>query len=118
MTLQGSAFKKLNVSPEQIGVSSEDVKLLTEDAAEEEEKSDEGALLVDEDGNEDGDLEAEAEVEEKPKPKRKRGPPKKSLDLEARLACKFVNLVDILPALPEKGKFDVSAIKESQYFFS
>ncbi|KAI1795428.1 DNA/RNA polymerase [Ganoderma leucocontextum] len=118
VTLRGGAFKKLNISPEQIGVSSEDAKLLTEGPVEEE-KRDEEALFADEDGNEDGDLEAE-EAEEKPKPKKKRGPRKKASDedLEARLAGKFVNLVDVLPALPEKGKFDVSAIKESQYFFS
>ena len=112
-------FKKLNLSPEQLGVSSEDAQLLTEGTVEEE-KPDEEALLADEDGNEDGDFEGEAgEAEEKPKPKKKPGPRKKnSEDIEARLAGKFVNLIDILPALPEKGKFDVSAIKESQYFFS
>lgn len=111
-------FKKLNLSPEQLGVSSEDAQLLTEGTVEEE-KPDEEALLAGEDGNEDGDLEGEAEeAEEKPKSKRKPGPRKKSEDIEARLAGKFVNLIDILPALPEKGKFDVSAIKESQYFFS
>ena len=118
MTLQGAAFKKLNLSPEQLGVSTEDAKLLTEGVAEEE-KPDEEALLAD-DGHED-DFEGEGEgeeAEEKPKPKKKRGPRKKSGDIEARLAGKFVNLVDIFPALPEKGKFDVSAIKESQYFFS
>ena len=36
----------------------------------------------------------------------------------ACLAEMFVNLVDVLPPLPEKGKFDVKAIKQSQYFFS
>lgn len=114
MTLRGGAFRKLNVSPEQFGVSTEDAKLL-EDAVEEATPPEE----ADEDGNEDGDIEAE-EAEEKPKPKKKRGPRKKTFDenIETRLAGKFVNLVDILPPLPAKGMFDVSAIKESQYFFS
>ena len=51
---------------------------------------------------------------------RKRGPRKikSEADIEARLAEMFVNLVDVLPPLPEKGKFDVKAIKQSQYFFS
>jgi DNA-directed RNA polymerase len=31
---------------------------------------------------------------------------------------KFVNLVDILPKLPEKGEFSVQTIKNSLYFFS
>lgn len=34
------------------------------------------------------------------------------------LVHKFVNLVDILPPLPEKGQFDVRTIKKSLYFFS
>jgi DNA-directed RNA polymerase len=31
---------------------------------------------------------------------------------------KYVNLVDILPPLPEKGKFNIEVIKDSPYFFS
>ncbi|KAJ3527282.1 hypothetical protein NM688_g8149 [Phlebia brevispora] len=31
---------------------------------------------------------------------------------------KFVDLVDILPAVPKKGMFDVNTIKQSVYFFS
>jgi DNA-directed RNA polymerase len=34
------------------------------------------------------------------------------------LSTRFVDLVDILPPLPNKGDFDVSKIKNSQYFFS
>lgn len=30
----------------------------------------------------------------------------------------FVDLVDLLPPLPEKGNFDVTTIKKSLYFFS
>jgi len=35
-----------------------------------------------------------------------------------QLMGKFVNVTDLLPPLPEKGKFNVHAIKKSQYFFS
>ncbi|GLB44584.1 putative DNA-dependent RNA polymerase catalyzes the transcription of DNA into RNA using the four ribonucleoside triphosphates as substrates [Lyophyllum shimeji] len=35
-----------------------------------------------------------------------------------QLMGKFVNVTDLLPPLPEKGKFDVESIKKSQYFFS
>ncbi|KAF8064220.1 DNA/RNA polymerase [Lyophyllum atratum] len=35
-----------------------------------------------------------------------------------QLMGKFVNVTDLLPPLPEKGKFNVEAIKGSQYFFS
>ena len=31
---------------------------------------------------------------------------------------RFVNVVDILPPLPQKGTFDVTKIKNSLYFFS
>ncbi|KAG6877418.1 hypothetical protein C0993_007661 [Termitomyces sp. T159_Od127] len=34
------------------------------------------------------------------------------------LMGKFVNLVDLIPPLPEKGSFRVEQIKKSQYFFS
>ena len=43
---------------------------------------------------------------------------KRTGDIETRLAGRFVNLVDLLPPLPEKGKFDVQLIKDSLYFFS
>lgn len=33
-------------------------------------------------------------------------------------SSKFVNLVDLLPPLPQKGHFDVNTIKKSLYFFS
>ncbi|EJF55919.1 DNA/RNA polymerase [Dichomitus squalens LYAD-421 SS1] len=119
VSLRGNAFKKLNLAPEQLGLTSEDTKLLTEGVAEDEEMLDEDALALDEDEDE---LEALTEVEqEKPKKVvRKRGPRKikSEADIEARLAGRFINLVDVLPPLPEKGKFDVKAIKESQYFFS
>ncbi|KAI0340467.1 DNA/RNA polymerase [Trametopsis cervina] len=35
-----------------------------------------------------------------------------------RNSTRFLNLVDLLPPLPEKGHFDVSTIKKSLYFFS
>ncbi|KAG5643187.1 hypothetical protein DXG03_001391 [Asterophora parasitica] len=35
-----------------------------------------------------------------------------------QLMGKFVNVVDLLPPLPEKGGFKVETIKKSQYFFS
>ncbi|KAG6872157.1 hypothetical protein C0995_012475 [Termitomyces sp. Mi166 len=35
-----------------------------------------------------------------------------------KLMGKFVNLVDLIPPLPEKGSFRVEQIKKSQYFFS
>ncbi|KAI0731720.1 hypothetical protein BC629DRAFT_1718248 [Irpex lacteus] len=39
-------------------------------------------------------------------------------DIDPSMVTRFVNLVDILPPLPEKGHFDVSTIKKSLYFFS
>jgi DNA-directed RNA polymerase len=36
----------------------------------------------------------------------------------AQLMGKFVNLKDLLPPLPQKGSFQVTAIKDSPYFFS
>ena len=39
-------------------------------------------------------------------------------DIEPETVTRFVNLVDILPPLPEKGHFDVNTIKKSLYFFS
>ncbi|KAG6865592.1 hypothetical protein C0991_001141 [Blastosporella zonata] len=40
-------------------------------------------------------------------------------EIELRqLMGKFVNLVDLIPPLPEKGTFRVEQIKKSQYFFS
>ncbi|KAI0087670.1 DNA/RNA polymerase [Irpex rosettiformis] len=38
--------------------------------------------------------------------------------MDPDMVTKFVNLVDILPPLPEKGHFDVNTIKKSLYFFS
>ncbi|KAG6812715.1 hypothetical protein H0H92_001076 [Tricholoma furcatifolium] len=35
-----------------------------------------------------------------------------------QLMGKFVNIIDLLPPLPEKGSFKVEQIKKSQYFFS
>lgn len=37
---------------------------------------------------------------------------------EVQLQSKFVDLVDLFPALPSKGDFDVNTIKGSAYFFS
>ncbi|KAI0753612.1 DNA/RNA polymerase [Fomes fomentarius] len=114
VAINGSGFKKLKLAPEVLGLSSQDVQLLTNSSAEDGEEGAEAEL-----SEEDEELAAEAEEEEKkPKMTRRRGAPKKSDDVEARLAGRFVNLVDLLPALPEKGMFDVQLIKESQYFFS
>ena len=96
---------KLNIRPDALGVSSEDVNTLNEA-----DPSEEG---------EEADVEAGSVEEGAEKPKKRRFRRRVSTkDVEGQLANRFVNLVDILPPLPEKGKFDVSAIKESQYFFS
>ncbi|KAI8992792.1 DNA/RNA polymerase [Trametes punicea] len=120
VALRGTGFKRLNISADQLDVSPEDIKALKEGEEEDEEgtekAADEPLLVGDED---DAELAAEAEAEtqeEKPKKGRKRTVKKD--EIEKRLAGKFVNLVDILPPLPEKGMFDVKAIKDSQYFFS
>jgi DNA-directed RNA polymerase len=34
------------------------------------------------------------------------------------MSARFVSLVDLIPPLPQKGDFEVSTIKNSQYFFS
>ena len=111
VAIRGQIVKKLGISPELFGVSKQDAQLLT-DAAEVEEEGEEG-----EEPEEDAELDLESES--KPKPKRRaKKVTLKVADVEKRLAGKFVNLADILPPLPEKGKFDVNLIKESQYFFS
>ena len=89
------------------------MKLLTSHASEED-PSDSEAAISDPDAEEDA--EASPEATEKPKKRRRRSIP--AGDIEAQLAGKFVNLGDVLPKLPEKGKFDVRLIKDSQYFFS
>lgn len=38
--------------------------------------------------------------------------------IDAQLQKRFINLVDLFPAIPEKGKFDIQVIKDSPYFFS
>ncbi|EKM83036.1 hypothetical protein AGABI1DRAFT_69188 [Agaricus bisporus var. burnettii JB137-S8] len=54
------------------------------------------------------ELEAEAEKERKVQQK----------EAVVKLMGKFVNMIDLLPPLPQKGEFDVERIKKSQYFFS
>ncbi|PVG00666.1 DNA/RNA polymerase [Serendipita vermifera] len=38
--------------------------------------------------------------------------------VEKAINEKYVNLIDVLPPLPEKGKFNIEVIKDSLYFFS
>ncbi|KAI0742483.1 DNA/RNA polymerase [Daedaleopsis nitida] len=123
--LRGPAFKQLNINTDALGLSSQDVKLLTEEGDAEESEQSETAVSGD---DEELALALEAELgdEAQPaagaeKPKKRRLTKKRSTsaeEIEAHLAGTFVNLVDILPDLPEKGKFDVQLIKQSQYFFS
>ena len=120
IALRGKTFQRLNVQPEAIGVSKEDIAVLT-NAGTEESAEDTSEAVDDDDAAFDADVAADAEVEVpvKPKPRRGRKPAGRSAqDVEALLADKFVNLIDVLPPLPEKGKFDVKLIKDSQYFFS
>ncbi|KAH9856180.1 DNA/RNA polymerase [Lenzites betulinus] len=120
VALQGASMKKLNLES---AAAPEDLKVLKEILSAEPEKSEEESAILepaeaDDELDPDIEAEAEAEVEEKPKTKRRKSRIPEGDTVEARLAGKFVNLVDILPRLPEKGVFDVKAIKESQYFFS
>jgi len=50
--------------------------------------------------------------------KAKKVPLKPDEAADAMLSNRFVKLLDLLPALPEKGSFKVEQIKESKYFFS
>lgn len=43
---------------------------------------------------------------------------KAMIDEAAANGQRFLDLVDLLPPLPEKGNFDVTTIKKSLYFFS
>ncbi|KAG8771324.1 DNA-directed RNA polymerase [Ceratobasidium sp. 428] len=54
------------------------------------------------------------------KPKTRKSPGTKELVAVGALPMElqYIPLVDILPLLPERGHFDVSRIKKSQYFFS
>ncbi|KAI0371016.1 DNA/RNA polymerase [Pilatotrama ljubarskyi] len=124
VALGGEYFKKLKIEPESLDISPDDVKALTEGEAEEETAKPEEVSLIGED-EESAEEEDEEEIDEetgkakKRKTKKTKTKSKKSkAAIEERLAGRFVNLVDILPPLPEKGKFDVKAIKDSLYFFS
>ncbi|KAL6308760.1 DNA/RNA polymerase [Sparassis latifolia] len=67
------------------------------------------------------DAEAVANDEEAPKKKKKASTCTTDSVAVAKAAGftgKFVELVDILPPLPQKGEFDVNTIKNSLYFFS
>ncbi|RPD76822.1 DNA/RNA polymerase [Lentinus tigrinus ALCF2SS1-7] len=122
VAIRGQFAKSLGLSPEKLGMSTQDAQLLINSEVEEgeqNEQSEEEAAAADDE--EDIEFGAEAEDEEKPKPQKRKTKGKvtlKAADVEKRLAGKFVNLVDLFPELPEKGKFDVNLIKESQYFFS
>jgi len=48
----------------------------------------------------------------------KRRTAKEIREVEQLMNEGYVNLVDILPPLPQKGDFDIEVIKDSQYFFS
>ncbi|KAI0351261.1 DNA/RNA polymerase [Trametes cingulata] len=115
--LGGQYFKQLKLNPDSLNLSPEDVKTLTEAVVEEPEaeKPSEAALAEDEEEPEDEDVDEETG---KTKKRRAKKGMRSVAEIEQRLAGKFVNLVDILPPLPEKGKFDVKTIKDSQYFFS
>ena len=43
---------------------------------------------------------------------------KEVLDAEQVINRRYVDLVDIFPPVPEKGKFNIETIKDSLYFFS
>jgi DNA-directed RNA polymerase, mitochondrial len=43
---------------------------------------------------------------------------KEVLDVEQVINRRYVDLVDIFPPVPEKGKFNIETIKDSLYFFS
>lgn len=92
----------------------------------------EGVLDADADADAD-EGSADVPVEEEPAPRKRRRNKSKgaivdgvdiagvSIDVaraQAQLQPKFVNLVDLLPPLPNKGDFDVNTIKGSAYFFS
>lgn len=80
--------------------------------------SEPSVTLVNSEG-EDVDLDAEAEEEEDEEKPKKRFRKKKSvIGTEAEVMSRFVNLVDLLPPLPERGSFDVKRIIKSKYFFS
>lgn len=48
----------------------------------------------------------------------KRRTAKEIAAVEQLMNERYVNLVDVLPPLPQKGDFDIEVIKDSQYFFS
>lgn len=68
------------------------------------------------------DEEVEAEVEEgakKPKKRKAAARPKGQVAAGSLpIHLQYMLLTDILPNLPQKGTFDVTNIKKSQYFFS
>lgn len=119
----GTFMKQLNeVSVESLG------EARSEEIIAEQEQQEMRELEELEAEDEDADLEA---AEQKPKSKsrgKKRGKsklvlPKHIQDIvegttDEAADYKFVDLVDLIPPLPQKGNFDVTTIKKSLYFFS
>ncbi|EMD32822.1 hypothetical protein CERSUDRAFT_57977 [Gelatoporia subvermispora B] len=73
---------------------------------------------------EEEDVEIDADGEVVPKKKKKRGPRVRKDNVEDEFSDEghymgqFIDLLDILPSVPQKGDFDVKTIKKSLYFFS
>uniref|UniRef100_V5EUZ9 DNA-directed RNA polymerase n=2 Tax=Kalmanozyma brasiliensis (strain GHG001) TaxID=1365824 RepID=V5EUZ9_KALBG len=73
------------------------------------------------DGEEVTEDDVAEEQDEAEAPKKKlgrRSKKDKDAEWETKFKAKFVDLADILPAIPAKGSFDVNEIKGSLYFFS
>ena len=70
------------------------------------------------------DADAEAHIEDIDAPKARRHNFNSEFDVDIvkddwdGMEGRFINLIDLIPPLPKKGDFEVSTIKNSQYFFS
>ena len=109
----GKLIEKLRAAGGSVVVEKEiEEQVLSEMAAE-----DKGRSTV-----EDSDTEAETENLGAPRRRRKNFSNEFNVNIVKHdgdgMEGRFVNLVDLIPPLPKKGDFEVSTIKNSQYFFS
>jgi len=104
----------LNNSQNSVETISDSVEMIEEEEGEPREKTVECPPMVSEVSKEQA---MELLKSSRARPKRVKGAVA-AAPAKASLEGKFVDLVELLPPVPAKGKFDVNKIKSSLYFFS
>lgn len=116
---EGNLLKKARAAGSLVTVPREvEERLLREKAAEETD------MVESAEDTTTADCDVDA-TSKSPRKRRVKGPKlSQEMDVEVveddsdGISARFVNLVDLIPPLPKKGDFEVSVIKDSQYFFS